>query len=93
VCTLLLPFPTSQVRALLRIVASERAADAASPEFIAEAIGSLGSRGLLDPEDADAVVGYIASGAGRGDPVMESLSQALVNFQADGDVEQVRSLS
>lgn len=79
----------STIRAILRIVAAEHAADAASPEYIAEAVGSLGSRGLISADDGELLLRYIAGGARRDDPVLESLTRSLVDFQADGDIEQL----
>jgi hypothetical protein len=45
---------------------------------------------MLDENDADLLLAYVEAGAGRSDPIMEVLSRALVDFQTDGDIEQVR---
>lgn len=79
--------------AIRDVVAEERAADAATPEFIVHAISSLATRGLLAESDAELLVRAFASSAPelQQQPLLDRVNEAMSLFQDDGDVRALVS--
>ena len=87
------------VSAIRDVVAEERAADAATPEFIVHAISSLATRGLVAESDAELLVRAFASSAPeqqqqqqqQQQPLLDRVNEAMSLFQDDGDVRALVS--